>query len=187
MPDVLAICPRHGPVLSSIYIENIGIQFQDITVECPICGADARVPDGFYSSVGDTINFIAASERSSAQLRALHRAFKNMLAKGATSEDEVAQTLDQHFPTYPGLRRLLPKDSATLTEWIRTICAVLAVVISGYALWGKKQLSEQEINALITKAMTQQQAAVSSAASPQAQNRAQRRAGGRPLRPKRHK
>ena len=70
-------CPACGLLFESRLIDIgpsvAGITFENVGVSCPRCGGMARVADGTYSSVRETLELISGSKSSRDTLEALQR------------------------------------------------------------------------------------------------------------------
>lgn len=160
-----------------VSLENVGIK-------CPRCGQVANIIDGVYESLGTVVRVLVSSDRSKSQLEALRHALKNA-AQLKASREEIQDTIKVHTPELQSIADALPQTRAELYPFVMMLVAIIATMIAGSGLFQKKGPTDAEIRAMIEQAVAQ--TCQESGPSPQPRNRAERRAGGRPSRPARHK
>lgn len=147
MPNLPAFCNTCGFTFqSSILLENsTNISISDITVQCPRCGNMARVPDGIYDVVGNTINVLVNSNRSVSEfsriLEVLEKA-RNQQKK----PEEILSTVKKELPELSTLADTLPKTRAELYAFIAIIVTIIGMII---AFLNKKEEPKIEIHNVI--------------------------------------
>lgn len=185
MPVIPAFCEACGLVFNSpAEMENSSnVSFKDIGVVCPRCSAVGEILDGVYSTLGNTIQILATSQRSSDSLRKLANALRNATGRNASPE-EIKATFKEHAPELSHIADVLPTNRKELYAFITAICAVIGALALLFPF--RKEITEQQrseiVDQAVQKMITQSAKVTAPVSSPM--NRAQRRARGRPPRRK---
>ena len=182
---IAAICDSCGLAFATPNLigGNMQATFENCGINCPRCGKTASIIDGVHKALGNTVRILVSSERSKSQLEALRHALKNA-AQLRASREEILDTIKAHAPELQSLVDVIPQKRSELYPFVSMIVLILASIITAYGVFQKKGPTDAEIKAMVEKAVAE---AMQPPAQPAPQNRAARRAHGRPSRPSRHK
>lgn len=156
MPPVPAVCLNCGLVFNSgVNLgESSSVRFSNVGADpCPRCGNDTEILDGLYGSLGNTIRVLLETPESVGKLQALVDALKAS-SKTNASAQQVRETITQHVPELKNLADAVPKTPLGVNEYIKTICAIITVLLGIYTalhLSSKPQPTQEEINKMIEK------------------------------------
>ena len=131
--DVPAFCDTCGTVFrSGIVVENsTNITFVGNRAgPCPVCGGMGHIPDGVFNFVGNTIEILAAPQRTVEELSRLSRILREAREKKQTPED-VAQTIRKELPELSRLADFLPQTRAEFYAFLTLIVTVIALLSQG--------------------------------------------------------
>lgn len=137
MPSIPAYCESCGLVFpAGISLgENIrDVRISNTTSACPRCGGRARIPDGIYNVLGQTVVLLAKSKRSARQLEKLLDELNRAQDRHA-SPQEIKQTIKQYAPELKRIADWIPQTPSQALATIEAICAVLSVLIASAALY----------------------------------------------------
>ena len=86
-------CPTCGNLFESCLINigpNVtGITFQNVGVQCPRCGAMARIADGTYDSVSDTLELVSGPSSSRAIIEKLRELAAKSRRENLTAKEII--------------------------------------------------------------------------------------------------
>jgi len=151
---------------------------------CPRCNGRANLLEGLYSSLGNTIRVLTTSHHSALELEALRHALKTARDLKA-SREEIQDTIKAHAPELKDFADTLPHTRSELYQVLQLLVMILTALIGAYAVLQKTGPTEAEIKAMVGKAVAEAcQQPPASPSAPAPRNRAERRARGRPARPK---
>jgi hypothetical protein len=95
MPDVPAVCDNCGTVFpSGIYASDgaTAITLEGNRSRCPVCGHWARVPDGLFNFLDNTIEVVQAPDQTMDDLSRFGAILRNLRERDA-SVDEVQEAI----------------------------------------------------------------------------------------------
>jgi hypothetical protein len=154
MPTLPVHCQNCGHVFDSgFHFENVrDIRLSDVQLQCPKCGRMARMPDGTYNVLGNTIQILTHSRRSANDLRGLADALKRARDNNASPE-EIKRTIKERAPELSSVADALPHTRNELYNSITAICSVILALAAMAALYMSRGLTAAEVNELIETAL----------------------------------
>jgi hypothetical protein len=150
MPSPPAACARCGAIFPfrGIVVENsTNVTFGSLTVQCPSCGGPARVLDGTYDFVGNTIRLVDGPAYTRAQLTALMGLLKKARDERRTAEELEAE-IEKAAPGFANVAELIrPKTSGDIAAWVVVLLGFLQFLLAMLGSGDKPiQINEQVIN-----------------------------------------
>ncbi|WP_243186687.1 SEC-C metal-binding domain-containing protein [Clostridium intestinale] len=146
MPNMPAFCDKCGAIFpSGFYIKDSQGTFEGCTSMCPRCGSMAKVPDGMYNVIGETIEILKAPDVTIEKLKALNELLYNLKSdkiKTDTFEDKV----NTELPELSSLVSILPKNRTDLYAFLGLIIAFIQMIIS---LNAKEPINNYNIDTVI--------------------------------------
>jgi hypothetical protein len=148
MPDVPAFCDTCGAAFpSGFFAEDASFSLSNfIAGPCPKCGGMGHVPDGLYNIVGNSINILANSRRSSSELIRIAERLRSAKQRNATP-DEISATLKEELPELSSVADTIPKTRAELYAFITVILTIIGMIVT--SLSGKES-PKIEVHQVIT-------------------------------------
>lgn len=156
--ELPAVCPRDGAVFGSGFA--VGGE-GSVTMQggkagpCPVCGGWGEVPDGFYKLLGDTLEVVASSGYSRAQIGRVIKILEGVRT-GEPDPDHVAEALKAEAPEIANVvsRLLKPKNAGEFYALIAVLLMVLTILHGELATSPKAPSPTAE---MIAKAITEVQ------------------------------
>ena len=169
MPRLPAVCDNCGLVFgSAIVVENsFDATFTGCTSSCPRCGHDARIPDGIYNVLEQTIEILVNSKRSASELENLSMHSSEPKERNASPE-EIRAAITEHAPELGSMADMLPKTRSELYGAIQAICAVITTLAAATAIYLSSQqgLKREQVQEIIDKSLNDRAAATTSISTP---------------------
>ncbi|HEX9050160.1 MAG TPA: SEC-C metal-binding domain-containing protein [Anaeromyxobacter sp.] len=135
---VPAFCDSCGAIFASGIVAGGGtFTFTGCAATCPRCGAMARIPDGTFSFIGDTIRLLSGPAATVAQLRRLAEIVRAVRARAMTREAAEAAVASD-VPQFAALFEWLRKHQGDLAAWIGVILTAIGLVIAARESGGPK-------------------------------------------------
>lgn len=128
MPHPLAICSSCQLVFAVPFITleaGSAAQIDGISANCPRCNRQASIPDGYYKTVGDTINVLVSSSHSIAKLESLFKKLISDQDRGGDRE-RIDKTIKEEAPELTGILSLLPRKRSEVYAFLALILAILS-------------------------------------------------------------
>jgi len=132
MPDVPAICDNCGTVFPSGIFASDGataIAFEGNRSRCPVCGEWARVPDGLFNFINDTIEVVQAPDQTVEDLQRFEAILRDLREHDA-SVDEVQEAIRTQVPQFASLADLLPRNRNELYAFLALLMAVVQTLLA---------------------------------------------------------
>jgi hypothetical protein len=132
MPDMPAVCDNCGIVFpSGIYASDgaTAIALEGNSSQCPVCGHWARVPDGIFNFLNNTIEVVQAPDQTIDDLSRFGAILRDLRARNA-SVDEVQEAIRQEASQFASLADLLPRNRAELYAFLALIIAAIQALQS---------------------------------------------------------
>lgn len=153
---------------------NFTATFIDNTINCPRCNNPrAKILDGVYRAIGDTVQVLATTKHSADTLRALANALNQARERNATSE-EVKTTIKEHVPELSSIADALPRTRNELYQFVMALCAIIGALV--LLLPRHEGLTEQQKSDIIDQAVKKMSSTAMPTPTAPPLNRAQRRA-----------
>ncbi|MCP4374493.1 MAG: hypothetical protein GY797_41285 [Deltaproteobacteria bacterium] len=136
MPNIPAICnnPNCGAIFKSPFsLKAKNLTLKNISIACPKCGSDGKVPDGKYDAIGDTL---FASLKNITDINALKKSLE-LLKREFQSKKEpdiIKENLEKEIPELKKVWGLLPITSKDAQFYIFLIINFLMLVINSFQL-----------------------------------------------------
>ena len=131
MVSAPAFCESCGSVFPSDFAFDgvVGVTLEGCTSgPCPNCGGMGHVPDGLFNFIGNTIQVLAAPERTFEQLTKLSAIVREAREKNLPS-NVVVERIRREVPAFASLGDLLPKSRADLYGFLGVLLAAAALVM----------------------------------------------------------
>ncbi len=147
MPNILALCDSCGAVFpSGIRMSNARhVTLAGNRIQCPRCGAMARIPDGVFNAVGDTLELLSGPRRTYRDLDRI-AAVLEQARSGRLSPQEAADLVRQEVPELQKLADILPKTRVELYAFIGLVLTAIAIVVSQRAPDDDRDDAVQNVN-----------------------------------------
>jgi hypothetical protein len=126
MPAFCGSCGAVFPSSAIIGGDATNVSFRDVDVICPFCGGLARIPDGTYDFVGDTIRILSAPQRTVDELTRLS-AILNRGRSSRASPEAVSHEIQQEMPELTSLVGLLGLPQ-TRDHWYQFLTLLIMIV-----------------------------------------------------------
>ncbi|MEP0548069.1 MAG: hypothetical protein ABJF88_14130 [Rhodothermales bacterium] len=158
MPELPAFCDNCGAVFGSGFVIDNSV---NVTLSgnksgpCPVCGGMGSVPDGVFNFVGETMEILAAPQRTTDQLRRLAQILGSARQRNATPE-EVKKEIRKEVPELSKLADWLPANRTELYAVIAIIVTLLFNLVDAgvkLAEIGKDSLSRAEVEKIAEQAV----------------------------------
>lgn len=132
MSQVPAFCSNCGLVFPSrvLSISNSrNITIGDSKEPCINCGSVARVPDGVYNFIGETIELLSGPERTVQELNRLAEILSLSKEKNSTYE-EVMEEVKEEVPQMTSLLNMvLPKTPEQFYSFVTVILSIITLLV----------------------------------------------------------
>ena len=131
MPNMLAFCDNCRTVFNSgFYFENsTNITLTGNQVQCPKCGRMAKIPDGTYNFVGESIELISGPDITIRRLELYKKIIEQVLKKQQNTED-FTTAIKQDAPELNKISDLLPKTRNEFYAFLSLLLALITLAIS---------------------------------------------------------
>lgn len=155
MAQVPAICDSCGLIFTTTSViggDAAGVTFIGCSIECPRCGAMARIPDGAYNFIGKSIELLRGSNSSIEQVRKLQALLQNAQQRQEDPE-KLSQVIQQELPQFSSLSDILPKNRTDLYAFITILLTIVGMILAAWK--DNKEPPKIEINQ-VTNVFNQQ-------------------------------
>lgn len=132
MPDIPAVCGNCGTVFpSGIYVEDgaTAVMFEGNRSSCPVCGEWARIPNGLFNFVNNTIEVVQGPDQTLEDLQKFDAILRDLQDRGA-SADEVQETIRTQAPQFASLMDLMPRNRAELYAFLALLLTAIQALQS---------------------------------------------------------
>ena len=123
-----AFCDCGNVFPSPFSFDGGAVEIENCRVTCPKCRALARVPDGIFEIVGNTLKVLSAPERTVHELNRLAK----ILADARQSPERAAdleKTIADELPAYAFLQDWIPKTLADRQGYIVIVISLIALIL----------------------------------------------------------
>lgn len=131
MSQVPAFCSNCGSIFPSkllSFVNSTNITIKGCEEPCINCGSIAKVPDGVYNFIGETIELLSGSESTVQQLNRLAEILNSFKDRDSTYE-EVMEEVEQETPQMSSLlEKILPKTKDHLYGFISIIIGIISLL-----------------------------------------------------------
>jgi len=131
MPSMLAFCDNCRTIFNSgFYFENsTNITLTNNQTQCPKCGRMAKIPDGTYNFIGDSIELISGPDITIRRLE-LFKSIIEQVIKKQQNADDFTNAIKQDAPELNKLSNFLPKTRNELYAFLTLLIAIITLAIT---------------------------------------------------------
>ena len=126
---VPAFCDSCGAYFTSAFATGRNITFTNCGAQCPRCGRMARIPDGTYDLIGDTIRLLSGPAGTVAHLQRLQEIVRALQARAMTPE-AAQDAVERDVPQFASMFAWLREHHTDLAAWIQVVLAVIGILIA---------------------------------------------------------
>lgn len=115
MAQVPAFCDNCGNAfITSNFIDgDANVSLKNVVISCPNCGSIAKVPDGIYQFIGDTIKILSAPYSSYLKIQRLTEILQRAKEKKASAK-ETSKIIEEELPEFSGIAQYLKQQTPTI-------------------------------------------------------------------------
>jgi hypothetical protein len=115
MAQIPAFCDDCGNIfISSNFIGgDVNVTLENVGISCPRCGSIAKVPNGVYQFIGDTIKILSAPYSSHLKLQKLADILQKVREKEVSAE-EISKIIETELPEFSSIANYLKQQAPTV-------------------------------------------------------------------------